>query len=405
MKIAPLPAQETDRLDKLLSYGILDTDPESCYDDLTKIASEICQTPIALVSLVDAERQWFKSRIGLDASETHRDLAFCAHAILERELFLVEDALLDERFADNPLVTGGPTIRFYAGTPLVSEDGYAVGTLCVIDREPRQLTVGQQQALQALGRQISCQLELRLHSIKLQKMSDLRERLLAMLSHDVKSSFMVITGFAQVLKDRVKKLDGKKIADSADRIEHASKDAHALLESILDWSRNQLKDKQGKCENLTLRDICDDIDDQMTYLANSKCIKLHLDCPTDVSIVANRCLLHSALHNLVSNAIKFSHADSDVNVTIAEQEDELHITVTDQGVGMEPELAKQIFYEDSLHSSTGTKGEMGTGIGTLLINDFVRSVGGKLVVDTAINKGCSVCLKIPQKPPENITTH
>lgn len=159
---APLPANEPQRLKALQSYAVLDTPDELLLDDLTLLASQICQTPIALVSLIDSERQWFKSRVGLAAQQTPRDLAFCAHAILEPEqIFQVSDARLDPRFADNALVTGEPNVCFYAGTPLLTPDRLPVGTLCVIDRVPRQLTPEQMTALQTLGRHAMAVLELR----------------------------------------------------------------------------------------------------------------------------------------------------------------------------------------------------------------------------------------------------
>lgn len=160
--IAPLPPAEQARLAALNEYAVLDTAPESSFDDLTQLASQICQTPIALVSLVDGTRQWFKSRVGLDASETPREVAFCAHAILQPDqVFEVRDAHQDPRFADNPLVTGVPHVVFYAGTPLVTAERHALGTLCVIDHVPRNLTPEQHAALQALGRHVVHLLELR----------------------------------------------------------------------------------------------------------------------------------------------------------------------------------------------------------------------------------------------------
>jgi anti-sigma regulatory factor (Ser/Thr protein kinase) len=171
-----MPENEAARLEALHRYRILDTEPERSFDDLTLLASHICGTPMALISLVDADRQWFKSRIGITISETARAVSFCAHAINHRDLFIVPDARHDERFHDNQLVTDAPEIRFYAGAPLVTPDGHALGTLCVLDRVARTLSREQLEALTALCHQAEAQLELRRHVLELQQALDERDR-------------------------------------------------------------------------------------------------------------------------------------------------------------------------------------------------------------------------------------
>ncbi len=164
---APVPKNETKRLKVLWQYEVLDTVPEEVFDDLTNLAAHICEAPIALISLVDENRQWFKSRVGLTLNETSRDISFCGHAIMQNDLFIVPNAAADARFASNPLVTSDPKIRFYAGAPLVTPDGHSLGTLCVLDTVPRELRAEQKKALLILAHHIMSQLELRRHSREL----------------------------------------------------------------------------------------------------------------------------------------------------------------------------------------------------------------------------------------------
>ena len=178
---APLPTNEAERLAALKEYHILDTGTEQSYEDITILASHICKVPIAMISLVDETRQWFKSRVGLMEQQTSRDAAFCAHAILQNEPLIVRDATKDRRFADSTLVTGEPHIRFYAGFPLINPEGWALGTLCVVDRQPSRLSAEQLKTMQALSRQVMTLLELRRVSARLADALDQVKTLQGML--------------------------------------------------------------------------------------------------------------------------------------------------------------------------------------------------------------------------------
>jgi len=164
---AAIPKNEVKRLKVLWQYDVLDTVPEEVLDDLTDLAAHICAAPVALISLVDENRQWFKSKVGMSLTETARDISFCAHAILNEDMLVIEDATKDPRFRDNPLVTGSQRIRFYAGAPLVTPDGHALGTLCVLDKKPRKLRPEQRNALRVLAHHVVSQLELRRHTREL----------------------------------------------------------------------------------------------------------------------------------------------------------------------------------------------------------------------------------------------
>lgn len=176
---------EKSRLQALRSYKILDTDPEKAFDDLVILAAHICETPVALISLIDSERQWFKSKVGVSISETSSEVSFCARAIQQPDLFVVPDASKDPRFSSNPFVISDPKIRFYAGAPLSSSDGYPLGTLCVVDVVPRQLTPSQENVLLALSRQVQAQLELRKNLMELRTALQERDRAEAERDHSL----------------------------------------------------------------------------------------------------------------------------------------------------------------------------------------------------------------------------
>jgi GAF domain-containing protein len=198
----PHAPSEQKRLNVLWQYEVLDTVPEALFDDLTELAARICEAPIALISLVDEDRQWFKAKVGTSLTETAREISFCTHAISQPDLFIVPDATLDRRFASSPLVVSDPKIRFYAGAPLTTADGYTLGTLCVIDKVPRTLRPDQQQALRILARHVVSQLELRRRS---KELGDVRAENARLKGRVEKVSAELATARRESARDKIQK--------------------------------------------------------------------------------------------------------------------------------------------------------------------------------------------------------
>lgn len=395
MEPAAKPPNETQRLHALLELDVLDTGAEQAFDDLTYLAAQICETPIALVSLIDAERQWFKSRIGLEDSETHRDLAFCAHAILQPELMEVPDARNDQRFADHPAVIGDPSLRFYAGAPLITQQGFALGTLCVADHRPRHLNQRQRKALLALSRQVISQLELRRMVCELQGINDSKHKVLTVLSHDLRSAFNVQINYADQLARKVGSWDNNRITDCASTLARAARDAHRMLSELLEWSRLELGAYQYEPQHMNIMELITDVIALTTPQAEHKAINILIDADTSLRIYCDKIMMESALKNLLSNAIKFSERNSAITLCVKRVADGIRFSVTDSGKGMSAEQASTLFSRSGFVSSRGTQGETGTGVGTKLIKEFIDRHGGVLQVHSEAGKGTTIHVTIP----------
>ncbi len=371
---APLPENEEQRIRALEEVGILDTLEEQAYDDLTHLAAQICGTPIALVSLVDRDRQWFKSHYGLGARETPRDAAFCAHAILADEVFVVEDSSLDTRFHDNPLATGAPHVKFYAGAPLIMRDNLRLGTLCVIDNEARELTIAQKQALEVLARQVVSQLELRLKVKELQSLDRAKDEFLSMISHELRTPLTSIYGSLALLNAKTEQLDkpmGKMVTiayRNTDRL-------LAIVNDILDLSKMEA----GKL------DICEQPVDlvsvakQSIELNEAYCEQCGCEVVLDVNehgatVVAlgDEQRLLQVLGNLISNAAKFTHEGDIIEISLVANPETATIKVTDHGPGIPRNVQESLFQKFKQVNPEGHYKFPGTGLGLNICKHIVE---------------------------------
>ncbi len=402
IKMAPLPLSEKERVAALLSYDVLDTEFETAYDEITELASSICEAPISLISLIDPDRQWFKSKVGLEPRETPRDLAFCAHAILQDEIFVVEDTLLDDRFADNPLVVSEPSIRFYAGAPLVTPAGHALGTLCVIDRVPRKFDAKQRRSLEILAKQVMTQLELRLTFRRLQRDANrmleiitAKDKFFYIIAHDLRGPFNVMTGYARMLTQNLNRPELQDSKELAEEIGESCAMTLKLLDNLLQWALCESGSIKFCPTEVDMDELSFEVTDLLSGLALAKSIRVVRECPEEIQVHADRYMLFSVIQNLLHNAIKFTPAEGTVRVRISVAGGNAVIAVSDTGIGMsDPVLHSLCLLGESPHT-TGTAGEKGTGLGLCLCKQFVETNGGHLEISSKEGQGSTFRFELP----------
>ncbi|MBS1587157.1 MAG: GAF domain-containing sensor histidine kinase [Bacteroidetes bacterium] len=391
------PDNEQQRLAALYEYNILDTLPEAEFDAITRIASQICGTPISLVTIIDADRQWFKSKVGMEAAETSREVSFCGHAILNpREIFEVPDSARDERFFDNPLATGDPHVVFYAGIPLVTENGDALGTLCVIDNKPKALNEGQKATLKALAHQVVCLLELRKKKQELeQKQTELKEinealeKFAFVTAHDLKSPSVNIIGLARILRDSAEgKLSDEEV-ELLDLLERSSTSMKNLVDGILKHTRNAHLVKMTK-EAFTFAEL-------MTEVKNMLLIPpdMRFEYAGKGDIISSKTALIQILHNLCENAIKYNDkADGYVKVTFRCDEANYIFEVSDNGMGIPPGEKDKIF--DLFHTldTTDRFEGKGTGIGLSTVKKLVEKLNGSISTASELEVGTTITVMV-----------
>ncbi|CRM19573.1 Blue-light-activated protein [Pseudomonas sp. 35 E 8] len=417
---APFPPSEDERALSLEHLGVLDSAPEKEFDDIVMLASTLCDVPVALVSLVDRERQWFKACVGLDVRETHRDLAFCAHAILApADVLIVEDAKLDSRFQNSALVLGPPHIRFYAGAPIIDDTGHALGTVCVIDTKPRTLTEQQRTALLALARQTSSLLQLRLLRHQREYRAEILEKELAQakvlnqlteeslhharrisslgmvtasIAHDFNNILQALSASLQMIRLRARRPgDVEQFSDTGlQAVDQGRQLVSHLLSSVrLDSPNLVCLDVNARLEEM--RDVL------LRTATESIELAFDLSAPNTV-VMCEEAQLNAAVLNLLTNARDALGAEGRICIStrLVWVEGDVALaggnyvvlSVTDTGPGIPGDLADKIFEP---FFTTKERGK-GTGLGLSQVREFAENAGGTVMVDTAPDKGTVVSL-------------
>ncbi len=425
---APLPRDEEARLRALARLAILDTLPEAMFDDLALLASQVCGVPISLISLIDEGRQWFKAKVGLEASQTPRDDAFCAHAILNpSELMEVPDARFDSRFAGNPLVVGDPMIRFYAGAPILAPDGHPLGTLCVIDTKPRALDEGQRKALMALSRQATALLVLReLSHASDAQVAAVRRQIAELLvdgapanagvrrDRRVASVGQLTSGIAHDFNNLLQTINGsfQLIARKIDSPEHIRRWVDGgmatvargarLTAQLLSFSRDQISTGSP----LPVAKAIGDMREMLSRAIGPE-VKLHFDLAgADAAVLGDLAQLEAAVLNMVINARDAMAGAGSIAISTREQDvagdpdladgEYLTLRVADDGPGMPEEIAGRAF-----EAFFTTKGEgRGTGLGLAQVQGFAIRAGGVARIESSPGGGTVVALWLRRVPAE-----
>jgi signal transduction histidine kinase len=383
--------EELERLNSLRSYLVLDSESDKEIDCLTELASEICDTPISLVSLVDSDRQWFKSKVGLQASETSRDIAFCAHAIVQsEEMFIIEDATKDDRFFDNPLVVNAPLVIFYAGVVLKSDTNYPLGTLCVIDNKPRKLSDKQIRALKTIARQIMNLLNykkvLRIEKelrVQLSQKNQELESFAAIAAHDLKSPLINIMSIINLFSKTYELQIEAKGRVMLDLIEKSAKRLSLMIDGLLQFSKIDgisLLKKSKVTLSETITELTALIGNENT-LKNS----LHSDFTT---IETYPVMLDQILINLFTNSLKYSHTKiAEIELYVSDNPSHYLFIVKDNGTGIDKKYQGAIFNLFQTATNKDQFGNKGNGIGLAIVKKIIEKLGGKIYIESELGHG------------------
>ncbi len=398
----PIPANEVNRLQALLEYNILDSEIEEEFERITELISIICETPISLVTLIDEDRQWFKSKRGLDVVQTARIDSFCQYTIMDQSIMEVGDATQDPRFKNNPYVIGNPKIRFYAGSPLIDPDGHALGSLCVISPEPKKLTSKQKKALEILSKEVVLQIVARKERHELKKAKKeaeeanlLKTILLGNLSHEVRTPLQSILGFSEILEtSELNKVDRKKYFSY---IRQRAGEMEKIIESLLEMASLETGQIKANPKKINLKEFVNGyytkfLSENFTGKKEvSFDLQNHLqEEKTDI----DEQHLVQVLNNLHYNAIKFSNNGS-ITLIARPNDTEVELSVQDTGIGISQEKLESIFQPFRQAHEGFSRAKGGIGLGLSICQKLVDLWGGSIRVSSKIDEGSKFTITIP----------
>ncbi|GGH82165.1 signal transduction histidine kinase [Filimonas zeae] len=386
---AALPHNEQERLQELYKTNLLDTASDPDFDEIVQLASRLCKVPISLITLIDAGRQWFKAKTGINIHETERSLSFCSHAILQDDIMEVKDTSRDDRFSDNPFVTNDPNVRFYAGVPLVTDKGYKLGTLCVIDKTPRMLDEDQTFGLKVLAKQIIKLIELRSRNLELQHLINTQNRITSIIAHDVRNPLAALKAIIELQTSGALSEE-----ETTEMLEMSARQLDSTIEmvaNVTDWGRLQMKVQRLQKLPVMLRTLVDQVLVNHTLTANLKHNTIQNDVPEQLVVQTEQQALQFILRNLISNANKFTEHGS-ITITAQQTENRTKLKICDTGVGMAMDKVKALFESNKNFSTPGTQNEKGSGLGLLLMKEFLDKIGGQILIKS--EEGAGTCVTI-----------
>jgi signal transduction histidine kinase len=386
-----VPVNENERLKALYESELLDTDYEEDFNDIVQLASQICNMPISLITLIDENREWYKARFGLNHMPQTGELSFCSHAILHEDFFEIADARADERFISHPLVTSEPFIRYYGGIPLTTAQGHTIGTLCVIDLVPGKLTEEDIYALRVLAKQTMKLINIRILNKKLQHSVTLQNRTLAVIAHDIKNPIAAIQSAYELKQSNELSAEDKNGIEEMIPLQLAS--TLSLLDNMLEWGKMQMSNTPFAPTAGNLYAVGNKCFETLQLSATEKGNELVNAIPDYLSAPYADDSLEFMLRNLLVNACKFT-TNGVITVAATREKRVLKITVTDNGIGMTTEQLEAIQKNRCGENTKGTNNETGSGLGLLLIYEFLNGVRGDLIIESERHKGtlCTIIL-------------